>query len=376
VDDATLFETRLKEALRRYAGDGPPVPDPMVVATSIAAAHRDRRTWPWVHFLGARPAARVGRLLLLGLLVGLTVAVGLLIGSALEPPDPAPIPAAQGVFTRTGSMQAAREVPTATRLEDGRVLVAGGALAPTMAEVWDPATEAFTPAGELTHARRGHTATLLRDGRVLVAGGIGPTARDGPVVEAEVWDPITSSFTEAGPLVVPRAEGTSVLLDDGRVRLSGGSDPATGDPVEDELWDPQTDGFAGAGHAVGPAGLRLTDGRTVSVDGSSLRIWDPVAGTSTPGGSLVEAHGSGWTATQLPDGRVLVAGGTSTGSGLELTSAELWDPATRASTPTGQLVEPRSGHTAVVLADGRVLIVGGQALRGRGTSAEIFELAP
>ena len=86
-----------------------------------------------------------------------------------------------GRFTSTGSMKASRQEQTATRLRDGRVLIAGGlqqdgasgwdVLSST--ELYDPGNGTFSPAGSMGDAREGGTATLLDDGRVLIAGGTG-----------------------------------------------------------------------------------------------------------------------------------------------------------------------------------------------------------
>ena len=75
------------------------------------------------------------------------------------------------------------------------------------------------------------------------------------------------------------------------------------------------------------------------------------------------------TATLLPNGKVLVAGGAN-GSGF-LASAELYDPATGTWSATGSLNTARYQHTATLLADGKVLVVGGGGNSGfltqRGT---------
>jgi hypothetical protein len=80
-------------------------------------------------------------------------------------------------FTPTGSMNTARSGHTATRLNDGMVLIAGGRSDSSgvlsSAELYNPATQTFTITGSMNVAREWHTATLLHDGTVLIAGGVG-----------------------------------------------------------------------------------------------------------------------------------------------------------------------------------------------------------
>ena len=69
-------------------------------------------------------------------------------------------------------------------------------------------------------------------------------------------------------------------------------------------------------------------------------------------------HATVHTATLLPNGKVLVAGGCGIGS-HSLSSAELYDPATGSWSGTGSLGTARSEHTATLLPNGKVLVAGG-----------------
>src|SRR5664279_105915 len=96
------------------------------------------------------------------------------------------------------------------------------------------------------------------------------------------------------------------------------------------------------------------------------------AGTFTEAGNMSTPRGWGTTATLMPNGKVLIAGGTGPDNGA-LASAELYDPATGTFTPTDSMANPRSNHKATLLADGRVLITGGYNGPEVLAAAEIYD---
>jgi N-acetylneuraminic acid mutarotase len=94
-------------------------------------------------------------------------------------------------------------------------------------------------------------------------------------------------------------------------------------------------------------------GETISAD-----LYDPAADQFSASGGLNLARG-GNTATTLPSGTVLIAGGVDS-LGLEQDSAELFDPQTgRASWLSGRMTAARTGHSASPLASGKVVLAGG-----------------
>src|SRR5438105_637540 len=101
----------------------------------------------------------------------------------------------------TGSLGTGRYFHTATLLDSGKVLVAGGDNSSgsfvSSAELYDPATGTWSSTGSLVTARNGHTATLLDSGKVLVAGGYGSS---GVLSSAELYDPASGSWSSTGSL--------------------------------------------------------------------------------------------------------------------------------------------------------------------------------
>jgi hypothetical protein len=312
-----------------------------------------------------------------------------------------------------------RVYASATLLDDGTVLIAGGTggigaavsingqnADPTSqtlatAELYDPATDSYTATGSMAQPRALHTATRLADGRVLlVGGGVTEAGQAGtPDVNTlpppEIYDPATGTFTTtAGNTTIPRIFSTATLLPDGKVLIAGGmtmalpADGASPDPNAEgmptavaELFDPATGTFTATGSMTTPrmwhTATVLADGRVLFVGGTvdfdatgqamtpdptmmSAEIYDPATGTfTTTGGPSLPRLGS--AATLLNDGRVLVTGGTDTDNATPESfakTAELFDPGAGTFSPTGDMASGHAFHTATTLSDGRVLVAG------------------
>ena len=217
------------------------------------------------------------------------------------------------------------------------ILLAALIVMPLAAFAQASGTWAFT--GPVAKAATNASSTLMQNGKVLVAGGnVGGIGAVFP--DAQVYDPATNLWT-ARKMKAGRNWNTGTLLPDGRVLIVGGSN---GKLNGDKL------------------GILKT-----------AEFYDPATGTFALSGSKMATPRASHTATLLPNGKVLVAGGMNVyvprirwGSCTNL--AELYDPATDSFSSAGAMRVVHCGHTATVLQNGKVLIVG-------GTDAELYDPA-
>ncbi|MGH3577340.1 MAG: kelch repeat-containing protein [Mycobacterium sp.] len=242
----------------------------------------------------------------------------------------------------------------------------------------------WAPTGSMQVSRYKHTATLLPTGTILVTGG--ENARTAEVLaSAELYDPTSNSWSATDSLAVPRVGHTATLLPPrtlcfwkggqqychtvSLVLVAGGysASNGAGGLASAELYDPDTGRWSATGSMRGVrynhTATLLPSGQVLAAGGSdgsailaSAELYDPASGTWTPTGSMA-APRVDMTATLLPSGQVLVAGGWS-GSGA-LASAERFDPTTGAWSFTGNMHVAREGHAATLLPSREVCVVKG-----------------
>jgi WD40 repeat protein len=259
-----------------------------------------------------------------------------------------------------------RTCHTATLLPDGRVLVTGGGY--ESSDVYDPTTRTWMPAAGTAKNRAFCTATLLPHGKVLVVGG--RSAWDNYQSSAELFNPTTGAWGPAGRMTFARAYHTATLLPSGKVLIAGGGGYSSMPSIA-ELYDPATGTWEVTGAMSTPRIIHtatlLPNGKVLIAGGrnsggtyfSSAELYDPANGTWTATSAMTTPR-QGHTAILVPNGKVLVAGGSTNNVGDNIVlSSELYDPISGTWTLTSAMNFPRESHTATLLPNGRVLLAGG-----------------
>ena len=259
-------------------------------------------------------------------------------------------------------MSEPRSDGTATLLEDGRVLVAGGAhgqfpnlVISDTAEIYNPATGVWSSADKMHVARVDATATVIRRGGetegegnhagsgarlILMAGGA--DANGVATATAEIYDARTGHWTLTGSMNEARSDGVAALLpEDGKVLVAGG---------------------APNGFEIGPYK-------------STAEVYDIESGTWSNTGSMANARNEAESAILLDNGFVFVSGGHFAPH-MQGDTAEVYNPETGAWASAGTLTNKRAGHTSTLLRNGTVLIAGGLNHAGGSANSSVDIYVP
>jgi len=330
-------------------------------------------------------------------LMVMVLAPGLALAQPVKPPP------RYNEFRPTAALNNARSHHTATRVPNIGVLVTGGYVEgeggmtemTNTCEIFRPATpvaitgtaQGWTLTGALKDPRAVHTANLLNNGYVLVAGGF----NFGYLNTSELYDWKTGTWNYTkGRLKTGRESHTATLLQDGKVLVAGGYNGtlAVKNLRSCELYWPSSQAWGATGNLrtgrENHTATLLPNGNVLAAGGSgangalkTAELYNPATRKWTATGSLRTARRY-HTATLLRDGRVLVVGGIQSFAipFTPLKTSEIYDPATGKWTATGSLKAGRLGHTATLLPNGRVLVTAGTGAGGAQiATAELYDPA-
>jgi N-acetylneuraminic acid mutarotase len=285
---------------------------------------------------------------------------------------PTPIPTPSVTSETLAGLTVLRAYHTATLLLDGRIFVVGGSRSEggallKSAEVCDVATGACAATASMRIERELHSATLLPDGRVLIVGG---RNADGWLKDAEIYDPETDRWRTTNPPSPHGAKHAALSLADGRVLVTGACLEGAPELASNaaSVFDPTKNTWLKAApmesKRCGHIAAFLPDGRVLVAGGtdgqqelSTSEIYDPAANAWTQAGEMNVGRADA-AAAGLPGGWVLVAGGVSGGQTLD--SVEAFDPEGQTWLARASLASPRAALSLTRLQDGRALLTGGE----------------
>lgn len=285
---------------------------------------------------------------------------------------------ASNTWTSVGALNVGRSSHTATLLPSGKVLVVGGVaatVATATAEIFDPVSLSWSYASALPTPRFAHTATLLSSGQVLVVGGYSTNY----LSDAQLYDPTGNNWSPAGSLQTARGFQTATLLPNGDVLVAGGIDNTNTALSSTELYVATSNSWSQGGNLstarYSHRAVLLANGQVLALGGddtygvavyAEAEVYDPAGNAWASGGGIPITYRDGHTVNLLPNGMIFVVGGQDGGlvlasSGIGSSAVSSWSPGAATS----------SGHqyaSATLLPNGKVLLAG-----GLGGSSELYD---
>jgi N-acetylneuraminic acid mutarotase/murein DD-endopeptidase MepM/ murein hydrolase activator NlpD len=305
-------------------------------------------------------------------------------------------------WTSLAPMAQGRTSPIATALSNGNVFITSGFAEGTDGAYALSSTEIYNPNSSPNGASvlgptlpqpgplgSGLANALMPSGKVLITGGgYSPSygAVNVPLAQAAIYDPASNIITAVGPMNVSRQNHTAIALTNGNVLLVGGitdqgygSVTSAGITAVCELLGnaptPQQPGeFVSTGTLatalIGQQATTLTNGTVLLTGGgagqdsattATAQIYNPASASFRYTKDNMTTPRTGHTSSLLPDGRVLIAGGSNGNpdTGGCLSSTEIYDPVADTFTAAAPMNYCRHGHQAVTLSDGRIMVISG-----------------
>ena len=298
-----------------------------------------------------------------------------------------------------GELEFGRWGHTATLLQNDAILIVGGMkrlayrrTSVAQGEILPLGSTEWAKTSRFNWERTYHTASLLPDGTVLVAGGTGRVVlkegEDEPLWRgskdlnsAEIYDPKTDEWENAPDMTYKKQLAQAITLEDGRVMIIGGRSGVS-TLSSNEIYDPEDNSWSEVEpmmqSRMSHSAVKLID-NTILVTGgmesvvmgdtlSSAEIYDPLQNSWSEVAKLTRAR-LGHRSTLLPDGRVLVTGGTTVVEADLLgpeTTAEIYDPILNEWTLISTELLARKDHSTVLTPGGKVILIGGADTAGAG----------
>ncbi len=290
-----------------------------------------------------------------------------------------------GNWSLTGNMSTQRIRHSSAEITGNQVLISGGYISGAgtvlnSSEIYNSNTKNWTQAGNMNTPRYGHQLIRLQNGKILAVGGsISNACGDCVTKTTEIFDPNTGLWSSTGSTNIVRpGDKNGILLNDGRVLIVGGYvgnwPPGYTISSSCEIYNPLTDNWTLTGsmnsvRSPGTFGIVLLNNGKVLVSGgfdnntttlSSTEIFDPNSGTWTVSTNMNNPRVQ-HTSVLLDNGNVIVIGGYFRTAGLTTINlaAELFNPSLGRWSTTAEISEGKIQFATKKLKSGAVIIIGG-----------------
>ena len=291
------------------------------------------------------------------------------------------VPCFGGEWNLTGSLNQGRECFCSVILDDGRVLVSGGYNSGPLSscEIYNPNTSQWSTTDSMSYARMSFSLTKLSDGKILATAGMSTSGSLG-YITSEVFNPATETWGEPIMLNHGRYDHRATLLQNGRVLVVGGD--YDNNYTGCEIYDPIDNQWYLTGFCTYPKVSHtlelLPNGYVMAIAGGNsifnkVELYDVNNETWSELTNLSEQRDLHTSHQILPNGNVIVIGGSGYGSPQFISSCEIYNFATQQWILTDSLEIGRTGHCSESLLNNKILVMGGlSGQMGTDFTCEIY----
>lgn len=267
-----------------------------------------------------------------------------------------------GTWSYSGQMNKRRIDFASVVLPNGNILAIGGEdennLSTATCEIYNVSSGTWSYAESMNEERRFHSAILLKTGKVLVIGNT-----------CELYDPSTNKWSYTGnhPTILG---GSPVMLSDGRILATIGHSAKIYNP-ETGLWTAVAAPLIG--DRISHSSVLLNDGKVLlsgslaASDQNTAEVFDPVTETSTAVGSMSEYRANS-PAILMDNGNVLAFGLGDIFSATDTKLIEVYNPTSKTWSSNVYTIRGTQGYTIQKLGNGKILVPGGSFTTGNGAS--------
>ncbi len=286
-------------------------------------------------------------------------------------------------ITTESSPNGARAKAETTMLNDGRIIVTGGAIntvATEITEIYDPIADTWTRVADLPAPVVYHASVCVSDSTILLFGG-----KIGEKTTANVWEYNinTDTWTQKEDMPIDIIKHSVTVLQNSTVLIGGGySLPSNEESSWSFIYNPKTNTYSDNINLLtkrtGHSAVLLNDGNVMYLAGynyvgggaiTDIEIFDTQAQSWSVQGEISTGRTGGQEVVKTQSGDIFVIGGFNGFASLNLDVIDKYNAETQTWTTIQNLPQATSGTNVALLENGEILVAGGRAGQLKKTSS-------